>query len=451
MKDVELEEEENFLMKIIELREYDVTYYNRVCIDNEIRVSFWYELEIEENKIQRITYLPDKLDKPAFKIFAFDIECTKAPLKFPDPQVDSISLISYMIDGEGFLITNREVISEDIDDFEYTPLPEYVGKFKVFNEPNEESLLNKFFEHIRDVRPFIFCTFNGDYFDWPFIETRAKFYGMNLEDEIGILAKRNRLDVAYYGRFACHLDCMYWVKRDAYLPQGSHGLKKVTVAKLGYDPVELDPEKMMDYARNRPNDLAAYSVSDALATYYLYYKMIHDFIFALCTIIPSHPDDVLRKGSGTLCEELLMAQAFRGNIIFPNKKDTKFEKFHDNHLIESDTYVGGHVEALKTGIYRSDFPQKFKVDKKLYQTLIDNVDKVIDFSLEIENGLNKDDIENKEEVKEAVVNQLKNLMNCKTNFIEKDPLIYHVDVSAMYPNIILSNRLQPVAIVNDEI
>ena len=32
-----------------------------------------------------------------------------------------------------------------------------------------------------------------------------------------------------------------------------------------------------------------------------------------------------------------------------------------------------------------------------------------------------------------------------------EPLIYHVDVAAMYPNIILSNRLQPVAIVNEQI
>lgn len=39
-------------------------------------------------------------------------------------------------------------------------------------------------------------------------------------------------------RFALHLDAMCWVKRDSYLPQGSQGLKAVTRAKLGYDPVE---------------------------------------------------------------------------------------------------------------------------------------------------------------------------------------------------------------------
>lgn len=35
-----------------------------------------------------------------------------------------------------------------------------------------------------------------------------------------------------------------WVKRDSYLPQGSQGLKAVTTYKLGYQPIELDPELM---------------------------------------------------------------------------------------------------------------------------------------------------------------------------------------------------------------
>jgi hypothetical protein len=31
---------------------------------------------------------------------------------------------------------------------------------------------------------------------------------------------------------------------------------------------------------------------------------------------------------------------------------------------------------------------------------------------------------------------------------QQEPVIYHLDVAAMYPNIILSNRLQPAAIVD---
>lgn len=37
-------------------------------------------------------------------------------------------MISYMIDRQGFLIINREVVSEDIDNFEYTPKPEFEGE-----------------------------------------------------------------------------------------------------------------------------------------------------------------------------------------------------------------------------------------------------------------------------------------------------------------------------------
>ena len=65
------------------------------------------------------------------------------------------------------------------------------------------------------------------------------------------------------------------------------------------------------FAAEQPQTMAAYSVSDAVATMYLYMTYIHPFIFSLATIIPMPPDEVLRKGSGTLCEMLLMVQAFK--------------------------------------------------------------------------------------------------------------------------------------------
>jgi len=289
-------------------------------------------------------------------------------------------------------------------------------------------------------------TFNGDFFDWPFIRDRARKFDISMDEAIGISV--NSQD-EFFGRFACHMDCLYWVKRDAYLPQGSHGLKAVTKAKLGYDPVELDPELMVEYAKNRPQELAEYSVSDAVATYYLYEKMIHDFIFALCTIVPTYPDEVLRKGSGTLCENLLMAQAFRGNIIFPNKQMQNFETFYQGHLIESETYIGGHVECLRTGVYRADFPMKFRLEKSAYQSLIDQTEEIIDFALQHEIKVDKSEVVNYDEVKKTIIEQLETIKG-KCPIMEALPLIYHVDVAAMYPNIILSNRLQPVAIVNEQ-
>lgn len=34
----------------------------------------------------------------------------------------------------------REIVSEDVEDFEFTPRPEFEGKFTVFNEPDEVKL-----------------------------------------------------------------------------------------------------------------------------------------------------------------------------------------------------------------------------------------------------------------------------------------------------------------------
>ena len=176
---------DNFLEAIQDIREYDVPYYVRVNIDLDVRVGkaffpsvslallcsprveafspclfscsvvslshsltgAWYDVTTQPHgegpnttgiTCNALTRLPNMMEKAEPRVFAFDIECTKEPLKFPNAQFDTIFMISYMFDGEGFLITDREVVSQDIEDFEYTPRADYPGPFTVFNEPNEE-------------------------------------------------------------------------------------------------------------------------------------------------------------------------------------------------------------------------------------------------------------------------------------------------------------------------
>jgi DNA polymerase epsilon subunit 1 len=137
--------------------------------------------------MKKHTHLKDKLDKAGIRVLAFDIETTKQPLKFPDVKFDQVMMISYIVDGSGFLITNREIVGEDVTDFEYAPREDYdVGTFTVFNEPDEKRLLEKFFSHIRETKPTVFTTFNGDFFDWPFIQARADHHKLKLEEQIGI-------------------------------------------------------------------------------------------------------------------------------------------------------------------------------------------------------------------------------------------------------------------------
>lgn len=439
---------DNPLDLIVDVREHDVPHHVRTSIDLKIFSGLWYDVRCNSDPIEMpaITPRPDLLDRPEPIVLAFDIETTKLPLKFPDAQSDQIMMISYMIDAQGYLITNREIISHDVDDFEYTPKPEFEGNFIVFNEESEKALLQKFFDHIMDVKPHIFVTYNGDFFDWPFVEARAAVYDLDMKREIGF--SKNR-DGNYLCRPAMHMDCLCWVKRDSYLPVGSQGLKAVAKAKLRYDPVELDPEEMCKMAVEQPQVLSNYSVSDAVATYYLYMKYVHPFIFALATIIPMEPDEILRKGSGTLCESLLMKEAQEVNIIFPNKQMAELNKMTaDGHVIDSETYVGGHVEALESGVFRADIPCKFKIDQKMIQKLQSEIDKVLVQAIEIEEGVAMDLVTNLDDVKKQINAQLQSLHDVPARL--EQPVIVHLDVGAMYPNIILTNRLQPSAMVTDQ-
>lgn len=112
--------------------------------------------------------------------------------------------------------------------------------------------------------PQIVVTYNGDMLDGPFLETRVRKYILDICQELGI--------------YDTHLDAFGWVKRDSCLLQGSQNLKAVTKYKWSYDSVSIDPEDMVRFAKTRPAYIVTYSVSDAVASYYLYTKYVHLFI-----------------------------------------------------------------------------------------------------------------------------------------------------------------------------
>lgn len=54
----------------------------------------------------------------------------------------------------------------------------------------------------------------------------------------------------------------------------------------------------------------------------------------------------------------------------PNKHQSDPEKFHNNRLLESETYIGGHVECLESGVFRSDLPTRFRLDSSAYDVCL---------------------------------------------------------------------------------
>ena len=81
---------EDPLSQVTDIREYDVPYLARVRIDLNIRIGCWYDVSSDRGVIS-VTRQEHILTPSNAKVFAFDIECAKAPLKFADASVDAIS------------------------------------------------------------------------------------------------------------------------------------------------------------------------------------------------------------------------------------------------------------------------------------------------------------------------------------------------------------------------
>ena len=75
-----------------------------------------------------------------------------------------------------------------------------------------------------------------------------------------------------------------------------------------------------------------------------------------------------------------------------------------------------------------------------FQFLIDRVEKTMKHAIEEEEKIPMDMVTNFDEVCQDVVEKLSMLRDCPNRL--ENPIIYHLDVGAMYPNIILTNRLQ---------
>ncbi len=57
----------------------------------------------------------------------------------------------------------------------------------------------------------------------------------------------------------------------------------------------------------------------------------------------------------------------QANVVAPNKHNSAYEAKYRGHLLESETYIGGKVEALESGVFRSDLPCHFKLRPEAYQ------------------------------------------------------------------------------------
>ncbi|WUR04096.1 DNA polymerase epsilon catalytic subunit [Vairimorpha necatrix] len=407
------EEENNIVEYLLNIYEYDIPPEIIISDTYKVRAGKWYEYSYngEEYNIN----LSQKTETPDLRVFAFDI---KTHDKYPDSSNDEIVSIAIKTDTANMLIINRSIILQDIGTFEYEPTEELCCQFTSYNMDSEEELILKFLELFQIYKPHIVSTFRGNTFDFSYLETRMIKHKINLTNMTGFTREREY----YTCPFILHFDCHKWAIKDDTLSEVSHDLKSITKMKLEY---EIESEDMLN------EKMLSDFVEDVVATFYLSVKYVQPQIFCLSSLIPYTPIKALTKKPEVLCEALLIIEAFQHSFLIPNKK---IKEIHEDKAID---FVTNSFECLKSGIFRSDFEYQFILNEQELKNISESLDDILV-------NISDSDISLiKKEIKTKLMN-IRKYSVCKGN-------IYHIDFKMLYSDIILTNNLQPVSLVNDDI
>lgn len=101
----------------------------------------------------------------------------------------------------------------------------------------------------------------------------------------------------------------------------------------------------------------------------------------------------------SVCITVLMSHVLQANVVAPNKHTSASERMSNGRLLESETYIGGKVEALESGVFRADLPCKFRCKPDGYQALIDKLEGDLTYALRQDGKMEVEDVENYAEVR----------------------------------------------------
>ena len=316
-----------------EIYEHDIPFAKRYLIDNDIiPMTYW---DFENKK-------PISREIPKLKAVAFDMEVYNRDTE-PNPERDPILMASFWDESGGKVIT-----------------------YKQFNHPNvevvenEKILIKKIIETLKQYD--VIYTYNGDNFDFPYLKARAKFYGINVDlgregEELKI--KRGGMEYRSYIPGRIHID-LYPISRRL-LKLTKYTLEDVVYNLFGIEKLKIHHTKIVDYWINNDELLIEYSLQDAKYTY-----KVGNYFFPLevmfSRIVNQTPFEITRMSSGQMVEYLLMKNAFKENMVVPNKPD---EEEYKRRLLT--TYEGGYVKEPEKGIFEDIVSMDFR---SLYPSII---------------------------------------------------------------------------------
>lgn len=345
----ELRKQLSDLETVKECREFDIAFYKRFLIDNNISPTKMLELEgetIEEDDFDKVMKVEkisgSKGENSDYSTVAFDLETYEG----------EIIMISFYTENWKKLYTTVDIDREFSEKLE-----------------SEKQLVEKFIAEVNQRDWDVLTGYNTDEFDFKKLRERAQHHGLDLN----IGRNGERMKFKRRGRFSAarvkgrmHLDLYPFVSHvlSPGLESDTLDLDSVASEILGVGKDELD-FKDMKRIWDEKSDLerfADYAMKDSRLAYRLGERIIPQ-IFELSKITGLIPFDACRLTYGQLTENFLLQESNERNMLAPNRP-TRGER--DNRRRQG-AYEGGFVYEPDAGLYEDIAVMDFK---SLYPTVM---------------------------------------------------------------------------------
>ena len=315
---------------VLHKREYDIPFAKRYCMDKQIKFLAPYEIENGTlRKLKGKSYDPITA--------AFDIEIYKPDFDAKENPITSIGLYSK---------DKKLVFSYKKSNLKNAVILE-----------NEKEMLEKFFESISEFD--ILLSYNGDYFDLPFLKTRCE----ELKIKHPILLSKNKANF----RNGLHIDLYKIISKHLSSEVKTRTLKLNEVAKFflgeGKTKFEITESKALwdSGSITETDKLLEYNLQDCKITFLIGEKIL-PLEYRFSNIIGLDLLTCTRSGFSQLVENYLMMEMVKKSILIPNNPSDK-----EIMKRRSKTYIGGYVHKPIPGIHENIHVLDFK---SLYPSIL---------------------------------------------------------------------------------